>query len=103
MDILLRNHTTAIRDEIKKEHNTKFKWLLTKWKPAKVDIPNVTRDVVNGDSEITPEFSSDVRIYGGVHLDDDGKAALALSPKFELNRKLNPQVEMQAVVMQVYR
>ena len=83
-----RKHMKKCEKAVAEKHNKKIAWLESKWSKAEPVIPEVLRDVRIADDDLPEEFESSPRVYGGVQLDEDEKAALALSPKYGLYRAL---------------
>ena len=55
---------------------------------SQTECPGSSEGITVADDDLPEEFESTPRIYGGVQLDDEEKAALALSPKYGLYRPL---------------
>ena len=83
-----RKHLKKCEKAVADKHNKKIAWLESRWSKTKQIIPEVVRDVRVADDNLPEEFESTPRIYGGVQLDEDEKAALVLSPKYGLYREL---------------
>ena len=74
---------------ITKKHERKIVWLERRWKKTEAAVPEIVRDIRVADDDLPSEFESTPRVYGGVQLDEEEQAALELSPKYGLFRRLN--------------
>ena len=84
-----KEHARKCKQAIAKKHEKKIAWLEKRWSKKGAEVPKYVRDIRVADDDLPSEFESTPRVYGGVQLDEDEKAALALSPKYGLYRSLN--------------
>ena len=84
-----REHIERCKRLITAKHAKKIVWLEKRWKKMSAAVPEVVRSIRIADDDLPAEFESTPRIYGGVQIDEDERAALELSPKFGLFRQLN--------------
>ena len=84
-----REHIERCKRLITAKHAKKIVWLEKRWKKMCAAVPEVVRSIRIADDDLPAEFESTPRIYGGVQIDEDERAALELSPKFGLFRQLN--------------
>ena len=83
-----KKHMKKCEREVTKKHDQKVAWLVKRWRSVQETVPSTVRDIVVADDDLPEEFDSTPRIYGGVQLDEEEKAALTLSPKYGLYRPL---------------
>ena len=85
-----RVYTCKLKRDLSKKYMDKLKWLKKKWKKSEDNnIPDMVREVVVKDVELTDEFTSKPRVYGGVTIDEQEDQVLRLPPKYGLYRKIN--------------
>ena len=84
-----KKHMKKCEKAVAKKHDQKVTWLVKRWRSVQEEtVPAVLRDIMVADDDLPGEFESTPRIYGSVQLDEEEKAALALSPKYGLYRPL---------------
>ena len=86
-----REYVKRCKQAIISKHAKKILWLEKRWKKSRVAVPEVVRNIRIADDDLPDEFVSTPRVYGGVQIDEDERAALELSPKFGLFRQLNAE------------
>ena len=53
------------------------------------DVSDSVRDIIVGDQQISDDFSTEPRCYGGVELTEDERATLSLPPKYAVYSKVD--------------
>ena len=82
---MMRRETT----EIVQKHERKFEHLCKKW-DRKKKVPTVYKGVrISDDTIDMDEFTAEPRIYGGISLSENGRAALSLQPGYGVYGKIN--------------
>ena len=69
--------------------------------PRSHNIDKILESVVTSDQTLPPDFSSEPRVYGNVHISEEEKSALRLPPKYTLYDKINTHkcmVEIETMV-----
>ena len=85
-----RSYTELYKRQLSEHFDKRVTWILKKWRSKTQTSPNVVRDIIVNNVELTEEFASDPRKYGEVTLTEEHEMVLRLPPKFGLFRKINP-------------
>ena len=81
-----RTYVGQVGKKLKEGADKKVDWLVTKWRGK--DIPDMYEGI-QIKTDISTVIDNSPRLYGGVDVDDNEKAALLLPPKFALFEKIN--------------
>ena len=79
---LWRREITMYENECATKQKKKLQHLRNKYKKKKVTIPDEIEGITLKDQELTNEYSSAARTYGGIELQENEQLLLALPPKY---------------------
>lgn len=85
--IVWRRYVSQVVEKLENNAEKKIEWLTSKWKQKEI-IPDMYEGVVIKTDNI-PVYDNSPRIYGGVEVTEDEKAALLLPPKFAIYEEIN--------------
>ena len=81
-----REYMRNLKRKLAEKNEKKIAWIKKKWvKERDDDIRGINVE----DCQLTEEFTSEPRLYGGVQVTEDEVAVLSLPPKFGVYKRLN--------------
>ena len=96
-----KEYTAQYRRLRNEKNRKKVVWLGKKWRSNDVQrntgIPDVIRNVVVQDEELSPEFTSEARMYGNVVLSKEEKEAVKIPPNFGIQSSIDTKEVMVSV------